>query len=177
MDYQLRIKELEEENAKLKEELHATKEHLKKYTAPASSKIYYEKHKEDICLKGKVYRENKRKNGTFVEGKRDSIKKRCSSQRRKARKHGLTATFNRFEWDECKQFFNFQCAYCDKEDSLAQDHFIPLAKGGGYEKSNIVPACMICNSYKRDLDFLEWYPQQEFYSEERKEKIFKYLGF
>jgi len=30
MEYQIRIQELEEENAKLKEELHATKEHLKK---------------------------------------------------------------------------------------------------------------------------------------------------
>ena len=46
MEYQIRIQELEEENAMLKEELHATKEHLKKYTAPASSKVYYEKNKE-----------------------------------------------------------------------------------------------------------------------------------
>ena len=30
------------------EELQATKEHLKKYTAPASSKVYYEKHKEEV---------------------------------------------------------------------------------------------------------------------------------
>ena len=41
-----KIKEILEENAKLKEELEATKEHLKKYTAPASNKVYYEKHKD-----------------------------------------------------------------------------------------------------------------------------------
>ena len=46
MDNEEKIKELEEKNAKLQEELQATKEHLKKYTAPASSKVYYEKHKE-----------------------------------------------------------------------------------------------------------------------------------
>jgi len=40
------IKELAERNAKLEEELQATKEHLKKYTAPASNKVYYEKHKD-----------------------------------------------------------------------------------------------------------------------------------
>jgi hypothetical protein len=57
MDYQLRIKELEEENAKLKEELHATKEHLKKYTAPASSKVYYEKHKEEQKQRVKEYQQ------------------------------------------------------------------------------------------------------------------------
>jgi hypothetical protein len=53
----LRIKELEEENAKLKEELHATKEHLKKYTAPASSKVYYEKHKEEQKQRVKEYQQ------------------------------------------------------------------------------------------------------------------------
>lgn len=49
-----KIKELLEENAKLKEELQATKEHLKKYTAPASRKIYYENNKEHILEKMKV---------------------------------------------------------------------------------------------------------------------------
>jgi len=37
MDHEERIKELEEKNAKLEEELQATKDHLKKYTAPARS--------------------------------------------------------------------------------------------------------------------------------------------
>ena len=39
MDNQARINQLEEENAKLKEELQSVKEHLKKYTAPPSSKV------------------------------------------------------------------------------------------------------------------------------------------
>ena len=51
------IKEILEENAKLKEELQATKEHLKKYTAPASSKVYYEKHKELVKERVKKCRE------------------------------------------------------------------------------------------------------------------------
>ena len=46
MDKDLRIKELEERNAQLEDELRTTKEHLKKYTAPPSSKVYYEKNKE-----------------------------------------------------------------------------------------------------------------------------------
>ena len=58
MDNQLlRIKELEEENAKLKEELYATKEHLKKYTAPASRKVYYEKNKEKEKQRAKEYQQ------------------------------------------------------------------------------------------------------------------------
>ena len=53
MDIQARIIELEEEITKLKKELLATKEHLKKYTAPASRKIYYENNKE--VIKERVY--------------------------------------------------------------------------------------------------------------------------
>ena len=48
MDKDEIIKELAEKNAKLEEELQATKEHLKKYTAPASRKVYYENNKEAI---------------------------------------------------------------------------------------------------------------------------------
>jgi hypothetical protein len=52
-----KIKEILEENTKLKEELQATKEHLKKYTAPASSKVYYEKHKEEQKQRVRTYKE------------------------------------------------------------------------------------------------------------------------
>jgi hypothetical protein len=57
MDDKTKIKELAEENAKLKEELQLTKEHLKKYTAPASSKVYYEKHKEEQKQRVKEYQQ------------------------------------------------------------------------------------------------------------------------
>ena len=57
MDKDEKIKEILEENAKLKEELHSTKEHLKKYTAPASSKVYYEKHKEAQKQRVRIYKE------------------------------------------------------------------------------------------------------------------------
>ena len=46
MDKDLRISELEEMVAQLESELQATKEHLKRYTAPAYSKDLYEKNKE-----------------------------------------------------------------------------------------------------------------------------------
>ena len=52
-----KLKITEEQNIKLAEELQATKEHLKKYTSPASSKIYYEKHKELVKERVKKCRE------------------------------------------------------------------------------------------------------------------------
>ena len=57
MDKDLRIKELEERNAQLEDELRTTKEHLKKYTAPPSSKVYYEKNKELVKERVKKCRE------------------------------------------------------------------------------------------------------------------------
>ena len=58
MDDKALIKELIEKNAKLEEELLATKEHLKKYTAPASRKEYYEKNKEAIKERNNNYKKN-----------------------------------------------------------------------------------------------------------------------
>lgn len=52
-----KLKITEEHNVKLEQELQLTKAHLKKYTAPASSKIYYEKHKELVKERVKKCRE------------------------------------------------------------------------------------------------------------------------
>ena len=51
-----KLKITEEENKKLQDELIKTKEHLKKYTAPSSRKIYYENNKETIKERVKKYK-------------------------------------------------------------------------------------------------------------------------
>jgi hypothetical protein len=50
----IKNKLLEEELNQTRDELNQTKERLKKYTAPPSSKVYYEKHKEKILEKMKT---------------------------------------------------------------------------------------------------------------------------
>jgi hypothetical protein len=57
MDAENKILELQQEVIFLKEELRKTKEHLKKYTAPASGRRYYEKNKEVLREKNKKYKE------------------------------------------------------------------------------------------------------------------------
>ena len=52
------IKELAEENAKLKEELQSTKEYLKNYTASSYNKEYYEKNKDTIKERNAIYKKN-----------------------------------------------------------------------------------------------------------------------
>ena len=106
-------------------------------------------------------------------------------KKRKARIRKLPNTLKVSEWLEAKKIFNNSCAYCgmtkeehkiEHNQRLHQDHFIPLSKGGGYTKDNIIPACRSCNSSKRDTYFKEWYSQQEYYSTEREQKILEYLG-
>jgi len=47
---------LKQENEELKKRVAELEEHLKKYTAPARSKTYYENHKEELLEKMKKYK-------------------------------------------------------------------------------------------------------------------------
>ena len=51
--------------------------------------------------------------------------------------------------------FGGQCAYCSAAAST-WDHIVPVSKGGRTEPGNIVPACVSCNSSKKDVDVFEW---------------------
>ena len=111
-----------------------------------------------------------------------NIQRITTEQRRRARKRKLENNFSKNDWEICKDYFRdnngvLRCAYCGKELKRAtQEHFIPISKGGNYIKSNILPVCLSCNSSKKDKDFEEWYLEQDFYSNERKEKIYTYLN-
>ena len=84
MDKDEIIKELAEKNAKLEEELQTTKEHLKKYTAPASRKLYYESNKEHILekMKAKPTPPEKRKeyNRESYLRKKEKLKKKMEEK-------------------------------------------------------------------------------------------------
>lgn len=63
------------------------------------------------------------------------------------------------KWQEMIEGENKFCFYCgDYPEKLTMDHFIPLSKGGKHDISNIVPACMFCNTSKNNqmpLDFMK----------------------
>lgn len=100
----------------------------------------------------------------------------CKQHIRRAKLLNLDATMTRSNWKEAKEYFNNSCAYCGIETKLTKDHFIPVARDGGYTKNNIIPACKKCNCSKSAKDFFEWYPQQKFYSKEKEIKILDYLN-
>lgn len=78
--------------------------------------------------------------------------KESALRHKRLRRHkikGLPATLTEQEWQEILKRYDYRCAYCrKKEDKPHREHWVPLAKGGGYTADNIVPACKRCNARK-----------------------------
>lgn len=72
-------------------------------------------------------------------------------QKRRARiKRSPVNDFTAAQWQQVKQTFKHCCSYCGKKTRpLTMDHITPLSHGGAHTLSNIVPACVHCNSVKR----------------------------
>lgn len=82
------------------------------------------------------------------------------------------------EWKECLIFFSGECAYCGcttrRGTRMTKDHLHAISAGGATIQSNIVPACSSCNSSKGAEDFRDWFMKQDFFSQERLNRIFKW---
>lgn len=94
---------------------------------------------------------------------RHRLIKRAASQRRRALMRNLPAVYTDRDWQNCLTYFNNRCAICDRPSGfwhkLAQDHWIPVSKGGSYTPGNIIPLCHGiggCNNSKNDSDAHEW---------------------
>jgi 5-methylcytosine-specific restriction endonuclease McrA len=72
---------------------------------------------------------------------------------------------------DIKESWNHKCAYCESEDNLTIDHIVPQSKGGLDTTTNVVCSCHSCNQSKGHEHWKLWYVQQDFYSEERFDKI------
>ncbi len=83
------------------------------------------------------------------------------------------------DWKDAMLYFRGRCAFCGRKQSrsvkLTKDHVVPVSKGGKTVRENIVPSCVRCNSSKSDNDMEEWYVKQKFYSDDRKERIDRWL--
>ena len=79
--------------------------------------------------------------------------RRFAEARRRARKKSVAFTLTHEQWQAILKQYRYRCAYCDKKmKNLHAEHVIPISKGGGTTPDNIVPACISCNSRKRDRE-------------------------
>ena len=185
------------------EELLKRKEYQKKYKEQIATRKrrYYEKNKDKISASGVLYREAhqdecsersrryyrehheaclENKKQYYIENKDTIIVK---NQIRRARINSAIGEFTEEQVQECIQFFGNVCAYSGENFSeekircLSLDHIIPLAKNGTNFIWNIIPTTFSHNASKGTKDMLEWYQKQDFYLEERLQKILEWQEY
>jgi hypothetical protein len=117
------------------------------------------------------------KRGIWEDNNRDKLRLSCKI-RQMTKKHEITKS----EWKQCKQYFNYQCAYCGLteiehkklyREQLHKDHVNPK---GSNKIDNCVCACKICNCCKHTSEMEEWYRQQDFFKEDNLSKIHQWLN-
>ena len=83
--------------------------------------------------------------------------KRVARRRRRAREHGARGSWTWSEFMAVARKFDYCCAYCGvKPERLDPDHVVPLSRGGSDSPSNLLPACLMCNSSKCAMTLSEW---------------------
>ena len=136
------------------------------------NKRYYEENKEQVLEQHKRYRMSER-GQTILFNQNNKRRQREQEQGR-----GITVE----QWKEMFDFFGWRCAYSGKYlggdmEGRTIDHIIPLSEGGLNEPWNCVPMYSNYNSSKHTSDMLDWYIQQEYYSEERLNKIYEWIEY
>jgi len=139
------------------------REHLNKYRR--------DRYNNDEEYKNKVLESNRE----FRKTEAGRIANVVGTQRYIAKKSRLPNDLTVAEYQECLEYFGGACCYCGTVTNLVQEHVVPVSKGGGTTKSNIVCACPSCNSSKGNKDMVEWYSRQPFYSADRLTRIYNWI--
>lgn len=133
----------------------------------------YKKYSREHTKEQRLSGEYKKWQNNNKERLREYQRKRYESKR-----HNIT----KIEWETCKNYFRYMCAYCgmsllEHKDLFKQDfHKDHVAHNGSNTIDNCVPCCKLCNSEKHNSEFEKWYsPSNPKYSTERLEKILTWL--
>lgn len=66
-------------------------------------------------------------------------------------------------WSHC-------CGYCGAT-ATSLDHIIPRFRSGSSNRNNLLPSCKQCNNHKGSSKMEEWYMSQDFFSNDKLQKI------
>lgn len=145
-------------------------------------KEYREKHKDAILEKQKEYRkrnkheiiQRQKQYSLTIEGV-ETIRR--ARHKRKALKLKNGGSYTSTQWEDCKDFFNNNCAYSGQPIDCTNthiEHIRPLSKGGTSYIWNICPSLNTVNFSKGNKDMEKWYRKQEYFCEERLQKIYEW---
>lgn len=142
------------------------------------SKKYYEENKNKVIEYRKQWvKENREK---YLTKKHEYYlnnkgKYKIYKHIRRARAKASGGFYTDAQLKECLEFFNGCCAYTGEQlGSYDLDHIQPISKGGTSFIYNLVPATATANRSKGAKDLEEWYKEQEYYSQERLNKILEW---
>ena len=138
------------------------KEYMKEY-----NKKYYENNKDSLTESRKEYREYNK----------DKIK--GYNHKRRALKLGNGGSYTKEQWLDTLEYFDYKCAYTGEciKHSCHVEHIVPISKGGTSYIWNLVPSTASANCSKGNRGMEEWYREQEYFCEERLNKILEYQKY
>lgn len=105
-----------------------------------------------------------------------NIKSKINVHTRRTNMAKVKRMYNMSDWFEIVDYFSNSCAYCGKEGGIVQDHVVPISKLGDHIKQNVVPACPKCNSSKSNHNMEEWYSKQEYFDDDKYNKILEWMN-
>lgn len=125
-----------------------------------------------------------RESGKYLEWQRNNPDKMTEYRlNRQHKNHDITKE----EWENCKEYFGYECAYCGLHISehfnkfygelrwsdLHKEH---VEHDGANDITNCIPSCKVCNSSKKTSTLENWYTlNNPNYSEKRLNLIYKWL--
>ena len=141
------------------------------------------------CTKEYFYKVNTNKtDGLFPYGKvKEWIKNNPDKLKGYVANH-QSHNITKKEWEYCKQYFNYECAYCGlplsehyrkyKGERIKSDfHKEHVDHNGTNDLSNCIPSCTSCNSQKWKFELDTFYNESNGnYTQERYDKIKQWLN-
>lgn len=141
-------------------------------------KEYYQR--KDIKEREMLKHRKQRENGYYRKWQQENPEKvrRHSRYRQMNKMHNITGS----EWNACKEYFNFKCAYCGTPELEAKEiygnflHKEHVDHKGSDDLSNCIPACKFCNSSKHTARLEDWYnPENKSFHQDRLDRIYQWL--
>lgn len=142
------------------------------------NKQYFKDKREEYynCNKEAIAKYNKE----YFKTPQGREAKRRAGHKRRALKQQNGGSYTSSQWEECKQFFNNECAYSGQPITLDNshiEHIVPLSKGGASYIWNLCTSLDRVNKSKNNSDMEEWYRKQEYFTEKRLEKIYRWQEY
>lgn len=148
-------KERLQASAKLYRTLHREQEHARQARYRAAQRSQKPARKaltpaQKVEAKRQRCRDYYQKNKSAISRRHNARK----AQRRAMKRHAPVNDLTARQWEDIKAAYGYRCVYCPdscqeckgKAHPLTQEHLTPLSKQGSHTVSNVVPACLSCNS-------------------------------